>query len=72
MAVLYKCCALPLSYKGNLNVWLMFKAGKHHLYPFARRPGVPDGQAATVTSGALNCGSKTVPKGLERIGKISG
>jgi hypothetical protein len=71
MAVLYKCCALPLSYKGNLNVWLMFEAGKHHLYSFARRPGFPDRQAAA-TSGALNCGSKTVPKGLERIEKISG
>jgi hypothetical protein len=72
MAVLYKCCALPLSYKGNLDVWLMFEAGKRRLYPFTRRPGFPDGQAATATSGALNCGFKTVPKGLERIGKISG
>jgi hypothetical protein len=50
----------------------MFEVGKHHLYSFMQRPGSLDEQAATATSGALNCGSKTVPKSLERIEKISG
>jgi hypothetical protein len=72
MAVSYKCCALPLSYRGNLEVWLMFGNWKHRFYYFALRPGFPGEQVMTTTSGALNCGLKAALHRLERIEKESG